>query len=253
VAALTLLAMASLVQGDEAAAVQQNADALQTAEALKRPFDQAYAHCWAALFENLRGDPARAAHHAGQAIGISQRHGFAGWLAASAMQLGKAKAALGEAHEAIGLIGNTLPAWQGSGAETMSSYFLSGLADGHRAAGQGEQALQALAQALDHAERHGEHWYDAELLRLRGELLAQREDLRAQAEAEFQRAIEIARRQGARLFELRAAISLARMPDHGDAAKAARALLQRALSGYPAAQDSPERQQAVALLDELPA
>ena len=251
VAALTMLALISLVQGDEADAVRHNEDALQTAEALKRPFDQAYAHCFAAMFENLRGDAARAAHHAGVTIGISQRHGFAGWLAAGAMQLGKAKAALGEAQEAIGLVGNTLPAWQGSGAETTSSYFLSGLAEGHRAAGQDEQALQAVAQGLDHAQRLGEHWYDAELHRLRGELLARSEHAREQAAAEFQRAIEVARSQGARLFELRAAISLARLPE--PAAPGTRDLLQQALASYPAAQDSSERRQAAALLDELPA
>lgn len=251
VAALTLLAMISLVQGDEPEAVRANEDALQTAEGLKRPFDQAYAHCFAAMFENLRGDAARAAHHAGVTIGISQRHGFAGWLAAGAMQLGKAKAALGEAQEAIGLVGNTLPAWQGSGAETTSSYFLSGLAEGHRAAGQEAQALEAVAQGLDHAARLGEHWYDAELHRLRGELLSARPATQAQAEAEFRRAIEVAHGQGATLFELRAAIGLARLPEPG--APDARSFLLRALSGYAGAPDSPERRQATALLDELPA
>ena len=202
------------------------------------------------MFENVRGDAARAAHHAGVTIGISQRHGFAGWLAAGAMQLGKAKAALGEAQEAIGLVGNTLPAWQGSGAETTSSYFLSGLAEGYRAAGQDGQALEVVAQGLEHAQRLGEHWYDAELYRLRGELLARREDTRAQAAAEFQRAIEVARSQGARLFELRAAISLARTLE-GTAA-GSRELLHKALAGYQGAQDSLERRQAAALLEALP-
>ena len=250
VAALTMLAIISLVQGDAAEAVRHNEDALQTAEALKRPFDQAYAHCFAAMFENVRGDAARAAHHAGVTIGISQRHGFAGWLAAGAMQLGKAKAALGEAQEAIGLVGNTLPAWQGSGAETTSSYFLSGLAEGYRAAGQDGQALEVVAQGLEHAQRLGEHWYDAELHRLRGELLARREDTRAQAAAEFQRAIEVARSQGARLFELRAAISLARTLE--GTAPGSRELLHKALAGYQGAQDSLELRQAAALLEALP-
>ena len=93
VASLSLLAVLTLIQGDRAAASEQMQDAIATAEALERRFDLAYAHTWAAMFESLDRNFARAAEHAGVGDGdISQRHGFDGWLAAGAMQLGVAQA-----------------------------------------------------------------------------------------------------------------------------------------------------------------
>ena len=253
VASLTFAASLSLMQGDIDSGVRQIEDAVRTAEALKRPFDLAFAQAYAAMFENLRRNHERAAHHAGIAIDIAQRHGFAGWLAAGAMQLGVAKAGLGAAQEAIGLIGSTLPAWQGSGAELNNCFFMSGLAAAYRAAGQLDEALQTVTQAIEHADRHSEHWYDAELYRQRGELLLLCGGDAAQAEADFQRAIKTARQQGARTFELRAALSLARgLVAAGEAPRAPQAL-RAAMQQYGVAQDSLEHREAAELLETLAA
>src|SRR5262249_1519459 len=149
----------------------------------------------------------RAVHHAGITIEIAERYGFAVWLAAGTMQLGVAKAALGQAEEAIGLLGATLPAWTAAGAELDSGFFLAGLAQAHRAAGNFNEALQTISKAVDHAENYAEHYYDAERYRLRGELVAMRDGTAAQAD--FQRSLEIAQSQGAKMFELRAAVSMA--------------------------------------------
>jgi predicted ATPase len=259
VASLSLLAVLSLIQGDTAAATVQMQDAIATADALERPFDLAYAHTWAAMFESLDRNFARAAEHAGQAMEISQRHGFDGWLAAGAMQLGVAQAGLGAAPQALALIGGTLPAWQGSGAEVTIVFFLAGLAEAHRAAGQHEQALEAVNRAIAHAERHGERWYDAELYRRRGEWLLQQAGTESgdagasDGEADLRRAVEIAREHGARRFELRAALGLARvLAAVGDAPRAL-PLLQQALQPFPAVPDNSDQREAAALLAELAA
>jgi class 3 adenylate cyclase/tetratricopeptide (TPR) repeat protein len=253
VASLTFAASLSLAQGDLDLGVLQIEDALRTAQALKRPFDLTFAQAYAAMFENLRRNYEQAAHHAGIAIEIAQRHGFAGWLAASAMQLGVAKAGLGAAQEAIGLIGSTLPAWQASGAALNNCFFMAGLAAAYRGAGQLEQALQTATQAIEHAERHSEHWYDAELYRLRGELLLQMGAELQEAEDDFERALAVARQQGALTFELRAAISLARgLLAAGDKIRAP-ALLRAAIAQHGAARGSQDHREAAELLDTLAA
>ena len=249
VAALSLLAMVCWILGQPEAAGEYARDAVRSAEASKRPFDAAYAHSFVAMYENLRREPQQAARHAGVAIEISQRHGFGVWLAAAAMHLGVAKAAIGEAAEAIGLLGSTLPAWRGSGAELNSGFFMAGLAVGHRAAGQNDLAIETLTQAIAHAERHDEHYYDAELFRLRGEMVAASDAVAAQAD--FQRAIETAQRQGARLFELRAAVSLARsLAVSGERARA-RPLLASALAQNSGAGETHDGRDATTLLAEL--
>ena len=256
VASLTFAASLSLVQGDVDSGVRQIEDAVRTAEALNRPFDLAFAQAYAAMFENLRRNHERAAHHAGLALEISQRHGFTGWLAASAMQLGVAKAGLGAAQEAIGLIGGTLPAWQGSGAELNNCFFMSGLAAAYRAADRLDMALQTVTQAIEHADRHSEHWYDAELYRQRGELLLLMGAEAALAEADFVRAIEIARQQGARTFELRAALGLVRSQlAASDPPRSPRALpaLRAAVQQWAEVQDSVEQREAAQLLEALAA
>lgn len=207
VACLCLLSHVTWVLGDVRMARQYNREALEQAEKLKRPFDQAYAHCFAAMFDNIRGDPASAVRQAGITIEISQRHGFAVWLGAGTIQLGIAKGALGETAEAIGMLPSLLAAWQQGGAELNRPYFLAGLAKSYRAAGKVDNAIATIEEAIDHATRHREHWYDAELYRIRGELLALQGGTAAEAAvADLARAVYIAHHQGARLFELRAAV-----------------------------------------------
>jgi predicted ATPase len=253
VACLSLLAMVSLILGQAKRAAAYASDAIQVAEATKRAFDAAYAHSFIAMFENLRGNPEHAASHAGVALEISQRHGFGVWLAAGTMQLGVAKAALGEAEQAIGMLSATLPAWQASGAELNSGFFLAGLAEGYRAAGKLNEAIETVAKAIDHAARHGEHYYDAALYRLRGELLTLKGADPKQAETDFQRAIEIARQQGAKMFELRAAVSMARAIAQAGERARARSLLMSTIESIRVERDTADYRAAVALLDELAA
>jgi predicted ATPase len=259
VASLSLLAVLTLIQGDRAAAAEQMQDAIATAEALERPFDLAFAYTWAAMFESQDRNFAGAAEHAGRAMEISQRHGFDGWLAAGAMQLGVAQAGLGDAPQALALVGGTLPAWQASGAELNIVFFLGGLAEAHHAAGHNEQALETVDRAIAHAEQHGEHWYDAELYRRRGEWRLQQAGAAsanagaAEGEADLRRAIEIAREQGARRFELRAALGLAHaLAAVGDRAGAV-PVLREALQPFPTATDNIDQREAAALLAELAA
>ena len=94
-----------------------------------------------------------------------------------------------------------LDAWQATGAEFMVPYFLALLAGAHAKVGQAREGLGLVTQALQRVERSGERWFEAELHRLRGELLLTRPERDAvQAEGAFLRAVEVARTQEARLW-----------------------------------------------------
>jgi predicted ATPase len=91
-------------------------------------------------------------------------------------------------------------------------YHLTVLADLYGRRGQADRGVSLLAEALELTQTTGEYWYAAEMHQLTGELLL-RQDLlaAAQAEVSFQHALALARRQQAKLWELRAALSLARL------------------------------------------
>jgi predicted ATPase len=108
-----------------------------------------------------------------------------------------------------------------------------------------------MTEALDLVDK-GDRWYEAELYRIKGELLLQQAVPDApQAEACFQQALAVARRQQARSWELRAALSLSRLWQQQGKGAAARQLLAPLYSWFTEGFDTPDLQEARALLDEL--
>src|SRR5215831_16602608 len=98
------------------------------------------------------------------------------------------------------------------GSETYRPYCLSLLAEGCGEAGRLDEGLSALTEALATADEHENRYYEAEMHRLKGELLLKQDDSNAaEAQSCFERAVEIARRQNAKSLELRATMSLARL------------------------------------------
>jgi predicted ATPase len=152
------------------------------------------------------------------------------------------------------------------------SFHLALLAESLKAGGQIDEGLAVAAEALAMVEATGERFYEAELHRLRGELLLRQEagegrpapaepaaarphdpdpSRLAEAEACFRRALDVTRRQGAKSLELRAALSLARLlRDSGQPAEG-RVLLAETLAWFTEGWDTPDLQDARALLEEL--
>jgi predicted ATPase len=138
-----------------------------------------------------------------------------GWAAAAQ---GQHDAGLAELREGI-------ETWRGTGTEIGRTYLLGLLADAHGRAGDVERALAVLDEAIAAMEQSGERLVEAELVRLRGEMLDARQSDGAEADRCLRDALAIARRRGARLLELRVATSLARRwIGRGQRAKARRLL-----------------------------
>ena len=143
---------------------------------------------------------------------LAIEHGFPVWLGTANIMRGYVLAGCGETAAGLALARKGWSDWAATGSRYHGTYYLGLLAQTCERAGQTDEALDLVATALTMAEGMGERWFEAELRRVQGEwLVAHRRDERQRAEACFHRAIAVAREQQARLWELRAATSLARL------------------------------------------
>jgi len=126
------------------------------------------------------------------------------------------------------------------------------LAEAYGGMGQAEAGLRLLAEALEHVEHTGERYYEAEVYRLKGELLLrQAVPDEEQAEACFQQALDVARRQQAKALELRATMSLSRLWQQQGKRAEAHALLAPIYDWFTEGFDTADLKEAKALLEEL--
>src|SRR6516164_8395846 len=131
-------------------------------------------------------------------------------------------------------------------------YWLSLLAEACGETGRCDEGLSALREALATADEHENRHYEAEMHRLKGELLVKQDDSNA-AEARncFERAVEIARRQSAKSLELRATMSLARLLAKQGRRDEARMMLAEIYNWFAEGFDTADLKEAKALLEEL--
>jgi predicted ATPase len=163
---------------------------------------------------------------------------------------GWCRAALGQIQEGVALLDEGFAAYRKSGWRFLVPWFLSLLADAYRRAGRTAAALARVAEALEAANSYQERWFEAEIHRLRGALFRDTGD-HAAAEASFGTAIDIARRQNAKLWELRSSVSLAQMLRNQGKRTAARDLLAPVYDWFTEGFDTPDLTEAKALLDAL--
>jgi predicted ATPase len=155
-------------------------------------------------------------------------------------------------EEGIALIRQGLASSLAIGTRQQHGYFLALLAEALNQAGRAEEGLEAISEALDVARQTNEPFYEAELNRLKGDALVKAGvDSPSEAESCFQRAIEIARQQQAKSFELRAAMSLARLWQQQGTREKARQMLAEIYGWFVEGFDSPDLKDAKALVDEL--
>ncbi|AEI82301.1 adenylate cyclase family protein (plasmid) [Cupriavidus necator N-1] len=228
-------------------------EALVLARKLQHPFSLALAVTFAAETYQCRHEVQLVQECADAAIELSTEQGFPFWLAWGNIMKGWALAEQGRNEEGISRIDQGLAVYQALGAELCRPYFLALQAMVYASAGQARMGLDILADALVGAGKTGERYYEAELHRLKGEFLLQCGNVptnQEEARACFHRAIEIARRQGAKSLELRAAISLARLRQQQGKTGTARRALACLYEAFAEGFDSADLQRAKALLDE---
>jgi len=176
---------------------------------------------------------------------------FSQQLARGRLFRGWALTARGHGEEGIRQIHQALAADRSTGATRDRPYHLALLAEASATVGQAAEGLEALAEALAILAESGVRWWEAELHRLRGELQQHTGAQPGEAEACFQQALAVARRQQAKSLELRAAMGLSRLwQQHGKRDEARQALAE-VYGCFTEGFDTADLKEARALLDEL--
>ncbi len=251
VACLSLSGMVQWLLGYPDRALTCVREAIALAGELEQPLSLAYAHSHAAMLHQRRGESVRAAEHATATVEISSEHGLDVWLAVGNIHQGIAKGALDEPEAGLAMLTGALTAFRAGGAEAFVPYYLAGLAETYSRAARLDEALEAVAQGLEHSARHHDHFYDAALYRLHGELqLAVSSGAQEAAEADFLRSIETSRKQGARSLELQATISLHKLYRRQHRGAVSLALLATLYGEFKEGLDTLDLQEATGLLSE---
>jgi class 3 adenylate cyclase/predicted ATPase len=198
----------------------------------------------------LAGDDVALDEPASQLVAVATEQGFPFWVAMGTIYRGWIKVKNGDVAEGISLLRSGSTAYRATGAELWVPYHIALLASACEIAGQIEEAVTLLDEALQIVESTGERWFATELNRHKGQLLLRQGNSEA-AEELYRKALSIAREQEAKLWELRAAVSLARLRrDQGRHAEA-RDLLAPVYGWFTEGFDTPDLKDSKALLDEL--
>jgi predicted ATPase len=185
-------------------------------------------------------------------VTLATEQGFPFWLAEATIFVGWAQAAQGQEAEGIVQIQQGLATRQAIGLELTQPVYLSMLAEAHEHIGQPTEGLTVLADALTRVDTTGERWREAELYRLRGELLlAASAENHRETEACFRQALSMAHQQQAKSLELRTAMSLGRLWQQQGKRFEARELLAPIYGWFTEGFDTADLQEAKALLEEL--
>jgi predicted ATPase len=246
------LAVAQWHLGDPDQALKTNEEVRGLAREIGHPFSLAYTlHHTGWLYTYCRLG-AEVQKFAEEEIAISAEQGFALWHATGTFFRGAGMLLQGRREESLPLILKGLNAFRSTGAELLLPFQLGILGDAYIQASRFEEARAALDEALALAEKNGDRIHEAELHRLTGELLlAESPDQTTAAEARFTQAIESARRQRSKAFELRATMSLVRLLQRQGRRDEARQMLAAIHSTFTEGLTTPDLMESSALLDAL--
>jgi predicted ATPase/class 3 adenylate cyclase len=240
-------------------ALEKSKEALSLTQQLSRPLSLAQALAMAASVHQYVRDARACKAQAEAAVALSTEHEFPFWRAIGTILRGWALAEMNEVENGIVEMRQGLAAFRATGAECLRPYYLTLLAERHGQVGQAQEGLNLLSEAQAAVDRNGERWWQAEIYRLKGELMLKQcrvEGLQAEkqmeAEMYFHRALDTARRQGARSFELRATLSLCRLWQKQGKRAEARTMLADIYGWFTEGFGTADLQEAKTLLGEVP-
>jgi class 3 adenylate cyclase/tetratricopeptide (TPR) repeat protein len=227
-------------------ALARNVEALAVMRRSPHPYTLARALYYAGLLYRRRREAAAARECAEEVIALSREHGFTRWLGRGFVILGWALVEQGAAEKGMIELERGIDVCHSVADEVGMPGLLAALAESHARAGAVSAGLRIVTEALTVAGRTGEASWDAELIRLRGEMLMPQVE---EAEACFNHALAIARDQHARSLELRAALSMSRLRERRGRSADGRRELSDVYGWFTEGLDTRDLQDAKAVLD----
>jgi class 3 adenylate cyclase/predicted ATPase len=249
---LLLAAWTLRVLGYPDQARERGKEARMLAQGLSNPFGLALAEYFVGILRQSQRETRAAQQTAEALMELSIEHGLTGYLALATRLRGWAMAEQGRHEEGIAQLQEGLAASRALGEELWRPYFLALLAEACKEAGRFDDGLSVLTEALAAADQHEIRVFEPEIHRLKGELLLKQNTMNA-AEAQqcFRIAIETARRQSAKSWELRATTSLACLLAKQGCRNEARSMLADIYGWFTEGFDTADLKDAKVLLDEL--
>jgi TOMM system kinase/cyclase fusion protein len=233
-------------------AFHESQQALALARELSHPFSLAFALALASTLRQIARDTDTAQASAESVIALASEQEFPVWLGVGTIVRGWALVQHGRGDEGVAQILRGFATMQAAEAEVGQSWYLTVLAEAYGQVGQTAEGLAVLARALAAAHDTEERIYEAELYRLKGDLLLRDAAPDAeQAEACFEQALDVARRQQARSWHLRAALGLSRLWLGQGKRAAARDLLAESHGWFKEGFATADAQEASALLAQM--
>jgi predicted ATPase len=200
----------------------------------------------------LRREPDTAVEHCRTSTSLADEHGLPFYLVFAEILAGCAAVHHGEGARGVEAIKRGLDAWQNLGSVLGVPWFLGEFAEGLRSIGRCDEAMDVVSDALRQTEGSGERQFAAELYRIAGMVLLTQGKL-VEAESSFRRAVDIARTQSARIWELRATTCLARLFEKQGKRAEAFTILAEIYGWFAEGFDTADLKDAKALLDHLKA
>jgi predicted ATPase len=206
----------------------------------------------AAMYALMRGDLSRAAQNAVELARLAREHDLPMWRANGVFLEGLASAQNGRAGDGLDGMRRGIKLLREENILPFDGLVRIALANAEARAGDVERAIATIDEGLTTAERAGYRAFEADLHRVRGEMLLKRDPANpAAAEEALQTAIAVSKRQTTRSFELRAALSLAKLYQSTARPADAHAVLAPALEGFSPTPEMPEVAEAQALIERL--
>jgi predicted ATPase len=231
-------------------ALKQGEEALALARELGHPFSLAEVlYFTGSLANRMRRDGQALKDNAEELTRLAHAK-LPGWFGEGICLQGEALVMLGQVQEGMAQLREGMAAYQAFVGMRHLPGRLCSLAEAQAKSGRPEEGLATLAEALTLVEETGERHWEAELYRLKGELLFKQGD-DAEAEASLHKAVEVARRQSAKSWELRATVSLCRLWQEQGKVDEARQMLAEIYGWFTEGFDTPDLRDAQALLDAL--
>lgn len=240
-------ALIAAVMGYPDQAARQMNKGLGLARELDHGASLAQALWFAAELHQIRREPQKVQDSVGAVLPLLVRHGSAVGVANATMLRGWARVMQGHIEDGLAIMREGLAAWRATGSKFHVPYRLARAAEAYLVAGEIEDGLRLIGEATDQS---GDCWFAPELHRLRGELLLEA-GRRHEVEECLEQALKAAQEQGARLLELRAAMSFSRVLQTQGRRNEARGLLEPIRGWFTEGLDTADLQQAKALLDQV--
>lgn len=250
VALLGCSACLDWLRGYPERALETSLEAIAHARLLDHSMSLAYALCYAGAVPMVfRRDPIAVATAANELTELSKKQAFSFRYTTGTVFLGWCQAQGGCAEEGIALMQKALADLDRAEQNYARTLYVALLAETALANGMDQEASRALSMAFNLVERTDERWWEAELHRLRGQILMKTNGRTQEAEICYQKALQIAREQGAKSLELRAATSLSHLWFDQNKEQDARNLLAPVYDWFTEGFDTPDLKGARALLE----